>query len=166
MFQLFILEPEVAGGWGTKTIILNRSQLQSGKDRIPIVSYLEYQFDGWEGDDLLTSTPCYIVTEKLAEDILKGDISGYHFDFVDISKGELFEELYPNIVLPSFLRLMIDGTVEIGTGQIVMKWSGHDICLSEDASLVVTQKCLDIMKRHSLNNCVVKELHFVSTNHS
>ena len=55
----YILEPEVAGGWGEGTIA-------NTSPHPPVVETLEYMFDGWGGDDLLATFPCFIVSEALA----------------------------------------------------------------------------------------------------
>ena len=52
------LEPEVAGGFGEQTILDNSTHP-------PDVKWLHYVLDGWLGDDILESFPCYIVTERL-----------------------------------------------------------------------------------------------------
>ena len=57
--QYYIIEPEVAGGLG----------LNSNIDRTtfpPIVEKLHFVFEGWLGDPILESFPCFIVTDRLA----------------------------------------------------------------------------------------------------
>lgn len=64
------LQPEVAGGLGAKTIM-------NTTVHPPSVSILEYEFDGWLGDDLLESFPCFVVSERLKnplEEMLLPDI--------------------------------------------------------------------------------------------
>ena len=56
--EYYLIEPEVAGGIGEHSVI-DRS---SGK---MVVRKLHYEFDGWLGDELLESTPCFIVSERL-----------------------------------------------------------------------------------------------------
>ena len=57
------VEPEVAGGWGENT------QFTRTPGRSVVVRRLHYSFDGWLGDELIESTPCYIVTERMAGEI-------------------------------------------------------------------------------------------------
>lgn len=54
--KCFCIEPEVAGGIGEITV-MDRSR------HPPIVSKLHYCFDGWGGGVLLTSFPCFIITQ-------------------------------------------------------------------------------------------------------
>jgi len=53
-----ITDPEVAGRLGEKTVLIATSHP-------PITERLNYEFDGWLGDDLLEPFLCYIVTESL-----------------------------------------------------------------------------------------------------
>lgn len=59
MERYFVIEPEVAGGIGERSMI-DRS---TGKMK---VEKPNYHFEGWLGDHLLESTPCYIVSTILA----------------------------------------------------------------------------------------------------
>ena len=98
----FELEPEVAGGLGEKTV-MDTSQFP------PLVSSLHYEVDGWLGDELLESFPCFIATETLAKKIKDSGLSGVEILDVFISKSSNFEELHPNTELPSFKWLYVNG---------------------------------------------------------
>lgn len=54
------LDPEVAGGLGTNTEM-------STDTRSPVVSRLHYEFEGWLGDALLTTFPCFIATRAACQ---------------------------------------------------------------------------------------------------
>jgi hypothetical protein len=54
--EYFQIAPEVAGGWGRNTV-MDRSI------HPPHVTKLHFEFDGWLGDVLLESFPCYIITK-------------------------------------------------------------------------------------------------------
>ena len=82
------IEPEVAGGFGTETVL-------NANVHPPVVERLHYEFQGWLGDDLLESFPCFIVTEQLANEISFQKLTGIFFDDVKITTSELFSELYP-----------------------------------------------------------------------
>src|SRR3954454_10828086 len=58
----FALEPEVAGQLGDTTML-------DTSVHPPVIQRLEYRFDGWLGDDLLESFPCFVVTERLANEL-------------------------------------------------------------------------------------------------
>jgi hypothetical protein len=66
----FILEPEVAGGWGPNT----KFTRTPGK-RV-VIHHLNYEFDGRLGDELLESWPCFIVTQSLADRLKSSGLTG------------------------------------------------------------------------------------------
>jgi hypothetical protein len=137
--KFFKLEPEVAGGLGQKT-------LMDTTVHPPSVSILEYQFDGWLGDDLLESFPCYIVTEKLKNLVQENSFAGYKFDDVIISTSDTFKELYPETDLPKFYWLKIDGKAGI-----------DDVGFSESNYLIVSEIFLTTLLKVNLKNCLVEE---------
>lgn len=154
--RLYELEPEVAGGIGENTVFINPNEAKQKNER-EIVSHLHYEFYGWLGDEILETTPCFIVTASLADDIRNSDLTGYIFDDVEISKSDEFIDLYPKKILPKFKRLIPQGTVDV-YGESYTNWSGHDFCFSQKSILVVTEKVLSILKHHSFENCDIKEL--------
>ncbi len=134
----FELEPEIAGGLGEKTVMDN-SQFP------PRVSSLHYEFNGWLGDELLESFPCFIVTETLANKIKDSGLSGVEILDVIISKSSDFEELYPNTELPSFKWLKIDGDYT------------KDFSLNSENLLLVSKSAFDLISQFSIMNCEVRE---------
>ena len=130
----FAIEPEVAGGFGNRTII----DTSSGRRK---VIKLHYQFDGWLGDALLETTPCYIVSEPLASDIVGQGLTGYEFDDVVISTSDEFSELYPDVVLPAFRWLKIVGIP-----------CEDDFGLTPNLSLVVSERALHVLQSHGISN--------------
>lgn len=130
----YIVEPEVAGGFGEHTDI-DRS---SGK---MVVAKLHYQFDGWLGDELLESTPCYIVSEKLAHEIEMAHLTGVQFDEVKVTTSDQFKELYPNRQLPRFVWLKVEGK------------PGHDdFGIAPGLRFVVSEQALQLLKRIGIAN--------------
>ena len=69
----FLLSPEVAGGLGPNTM-MNRMV------HPPEVSRLHYEMEGWLGDELLESFPCFIVTQRVADAIQDAHLTGAGFD--------------------------------------------------------------------------------------
>lgn len=136
----YILDPEVAGGWGPNTEFT----------RIPgrrlVVNKLHYQFDGWLGDELLESSPCYIVTERLANAIQHHKLSGCELKAVEVSTSDQFRELYPLRRLPRFAWLDITGTAGV-----------DDFGTNADGRLVVSERALGTLKTTQLSNCEVSE---------
>ena len=104
--KMYLLEPEVSGGIG------NNSILEYENGRIKKAVHLDYEFEGWLGDDLITTSPFFIITESLAEEFQANDISGYDFEDLEISFCDYFMEMFPNNVLPNFKILVGLGIVE------------------------------------------------------
>ena len=150
--ELFRLEPEVAGGIGPRSVIK-----RSPGGAIDEISTLEYVFNGWMGDELLETHPCFIVTERLARDLERETISGARFGEVLVDRSEEFFELEPEVELPPFRRLFPEGKARL-SDERVLYWSGHDICLMEPGYLVVSPRCLKILKRHKIDHCDVHPL--------
>lgn len=127
-----VLEPEVAGGWGSETIA-------DTSRHPPVVSRLHYEFEGWLGDDLLESFPCFIVTERLAVALERAGLTGFVLDDVTTTRSPEFEELYPDTQLPSFRWLRV--TAHAGTA---------DFGIGPDYRLVVSTGALTILERFEL----------------
>lgn len=135
----FYIEPEVSGGFGSNAIV-------DASVHPPSVSKLHYQFDGWLGDDLLETFPCYIVSESLAYEIESVKLSGYILDNVEISKSEQFEELYPGKDLVKFYWLKITGVA-----------GKDDFGIAEDYRLTVSKKALDVLKKGKIEEADIEE---------
>src|SRR5262245_34304840 len=123
--MFYQLNPEVAGHLGPDTVI-DRST------HPPIVHVLHYVLDGWPGDDLLTSFPCFIVTERMRKLIENTKASGCTFGPVRISTSEQFAELeqfHPKEQLPEFSWLIIRGVA--GRDDFGTTTTGGSIIASE-----------------------------------
>ncbi|WP_028226702.1 hypothetical protein [Paraburkholderia ferrariae] len=134
MENYYVIEPEVAGGFGERTII-NRS---SGK---MVVTRLHYELEGWLGDPLLESTPCYIATKDLAREIENRQLSGVEFDFVEITLSDQFEKIHANKAVPDFVWLKAVG--EPGK---------DDFGIGSGLRLVVSERVLDILKQYGVSH--------------
>lgn len=122
----FILEPEVPGGLGPRTL-MDRSA------HPPKISRLHLVFDGWLGDHLVESFPSYLVTVSLAETLVKAGVSGFEIVDAEIETSVQFKELYPTRKLPQFKWLKVIGASE------------NDIYLTSTGQLAVSQKVLDLV---------------------
>ncbi len=136
--KFYCIEPEVAGGWGKHTVV-ERTQ-----GRPVIVRQLHYEFEGWLGDELLESTPCFIVSERMASEIEKARLTGAGFDQVEVTVSEQFRELYPNRQLPKFVWLKIEGN----PGQ-------DDFGNAPDGRLVVSQRALEVLQTVGISHALV-----------
>jgi hypothetical protein len=134
----YYIEPEVSGGLGENTIA-------DTSVHPPLVKQLHYQFDGWLGDDLLESFPCYIITERLMMEIEKANLSGYKIDNVEVSKSDQFKEIYPDKELPNFYWLRADGVA-----------GSDDFGIASDGRLVVSEKAMSILKTFKIDQADVE----------
>ena len=134
----YYVEPEVAGGWGKNTVF----------DRTPgkptFVHKLHYQFDGWLGDELLESTPCFIVSERMAQQIRTARLIGASFDDVEVTTSDQFKDLHPNRQLPKFVWLRVEG-----------RPGRDDFATAPDGRLVVSERALEVLKGHGVANALV-----------
>ncbi|RCS56595.1 hypothetical protein [Parvibium lacunae] len=135
--RFFLVEPEVAGGLGEKTVM-------DSSIHPPKIQSLEYVFDGWSGDVLLTSFPAYIVTSKAREILERFHASGISFAGVDILKSETFNEFFPEKELPEFFWMKVEGTA----GQ-------DDFGLAPNLRLVISGRALDELVKLRLSEAVV-----------
>lgn len=137
--SFFVLEPEIAGGWGDHTVA-DTSVFP------PTVTALHYRFDGWLGDELLESFPCFIVTDRLASRLRRSGLTGFRLKPVEVSTSEQFDELYPDRKLPEFKWLMLVGTAGV-----------DDFGMSEAHRFVVSERALTLFRKFRLQNCDVTE---------
>lgn len=151
--KLYIIEPEVGGGIGESTVFTSKTLPNGVKE----ISQLEYEFQGWLGDELLESTPCFIITSELVSSIENAQLTGYKIEGVKVTISDFFKELYPNKTLPEFKRLVPKGTVDINNGKY-MDRTEEDFCLSQKLELVVSDNALRVLKKHQLNYCDIYEV--------
>ena len=135
-----LIEPEVAGGLGEKTEIDNSFFP-------PIVKSLHYEFEGWLGDDILESFPCYIVTETLKKGIESERLTGVFFDDVIISKSETFKEFYPDKELPMFFWMKINGEV-----------NNDDFFITEKNGLAISEQAYLLLSKYKIDNADIESL--------
>jgi len=132
--RYYLLEPEVAGGLGRNTVLDRTSHP-------PVVTRLHYEFDGWLGDELLESFPCFIVTQRLRVKIEELGFTGVRFSPVEVTLSTQFKTLYPDREVPQFAWLKVDGEP-----------CKDDLGLATDHRLIVSERTLVAM---NLKQCVV-----------
>jgi hypothetical protein len=136
----FYLDPEVAGGLG-------RHSVMDVSVHPPIVTKLNYKFEGWLGDVILESFPCFIVTVDAQRALSAMGIVGGTFDDVEVTTSDVFEELQPPQKLPHFVWLK------------VMGHAGHDdFGMSKDYRLVVSERVLEALKPLGISNALLEPL--------
>ena len=134
----YFVEPEVAGGWGPNTVATR----QAG--RPTLVTQLHYVFDGWLGDELLESTPCFIATETLARALSSAKLTGFLVGDVELTCSSQFVELHGDVGLPDFVWLKIDG-----------RPGSDDFGIAGDMRLVVSQAALELLQTAGIAQAVV-----------
>jgi hypothetical protein len=136
--RFFSFEPEVAGGIGPNTD-LDRSVWP------PTIHKLHYVFDGWLGDAILESFPCFIVTQDAAEALIRANVRGFQLDEVKISVSDQFRDLYPSRELPHFRWLKIVGEAGV-----------DDFGIGADHRLVISERAMDNLSSFGIGRAVAK----------
>ena len=75
------LEPEVAGGFGQATVIDTPVTPN-------VVTQLEYEFDGWLGDELVEFITVHLVTLRVRDALVDAGATGIQFAPVTVSRSE------------------------------------------------------------------------------
>jgi len=136
MSKYYVVEPEVAGGWAENSVI----DRTAGEPIV--VQKLHYKFDGWLGDEILQSTPFFIVSERLAREIERARLTGVGFDEVEVTTSELFRELQPDVKLPKFVWLKVNG-----------KRGEDDFAEASGLpALVVSDRAFELLKRFGVSH--------------
>jgi len=139
MPKCFVLEPEVAGGLGPETEM-------DGSVHPPRVHKLHIELEGWLGDDLIESFPCFVVTDRCRRALEQSPLTGFHFAEVKVSKTAQFDELYPGRPLPVFWWLQVSGEA-----------CRDDFGLVSDGRLVASEAALRLLSTLNLAHCDVSE---------
>jgi hypothetical protein len=134
-----ILEPEVAGDWGDNTKFTRTPGTPT------VIHRLHYEFNGWLGDCLLATSPCFIVTVAAANAMAKAGLSGFSTDNVEITTSADFEQLCPNVVLPEFLWLKVSGHP-----------GADDFGMTSNLDLVVSEQALKILETQGISNALIE----------
>ena len=135
----FRVEPEVAGGMGPNT------ELDSSTHP-PIVKKLHYVFEGWLGDELLETFPCFVVTADLGRRLEQAGLSGFELADVEIGQSPEFGEMYPGRVLPEFRWLRLRGLAH-----------RDDFAADAGGRLVVSRRALDVLRAGALEHADIEE---------
>ena len=98
-------------------------------------SSIEYCFNFWGGEDLVTSTGCYVVSDRLRQAIEETGLTGLIFEEMKVSKENHFEivDAAYQDTLPNFHRLVVTGVAE-----------GPEIWWTSSICKTCSLKCWDI----------------------
>jgi hypothetical protein len=92
----------------------------------------------------LESSGCYIVTERMAREIERAQLTGVRFDEVEVTTSGEFDDLYPDRQLPKFVWLRVEG-----------KPGDDDFGLAQGVRLVVSDRALEVLRRIGMSNALV-----------
>jgi hypothetical protein len=137
----YSLSPEVAGDFGDESV------LDTSKHP-PVVSRLHYEFEGWDGDDIVATFPVTIVTDALAKAIVEHGLTGAKLDDVIVTKGPQFEMFFPTeaAALPKWRWLRAVGRPHAA-----------DFWQKENGELIVSDKALRLLRQFHLDHAEIEE---------
>lgn len=143
----YILNPEVAGELG------EGSELVYENGKIKEVNFLEYNFMGWQGDELLSTHPCFIVTEDLKNDIIVNDLTGVTFKKIAMTFSDEFYDTYGNKDLPQFVQIVCKTPYEDNADDLQ-----YDFYYNKYKEIIVSEKALSVLKGHKIDQCIIEAL--------
>jgi hypothetical protein len=87
--------------------------------------FVEFVFDSWDGEDLVTAMDVYVASERLRDALERAGVTGAQFEVVKVSKSDYFEfgegAYAPD--LPRFYRLVF-----VGRARGPETWWTSDTC--------------------------------------
>ena len=122
-----------------KRTVVSRTQL------VPYVSTFHCELDGWLGDDLVESFPCFLVTEKLSAALGAERLSGFELGEAEITISPEFKKRNPGRRLPRFRWLKITG-----------KPNRDDFWMESDQSIAVSRAAFELLQQFRLDHCQVR----------
>jgi hypothetical protein len=134
----YTIKPEVAGN-------IANSEFLDRSARPPKINKLHYEFDGWSGDDIITSIATYILTERLKSSLELEQLSGMKFEEVDTSTSDQFKELYGEMKLPKFYWM-----------QIIGQLGETDFAMLDKHRLVISAEALAILNKFQISNAEIE----------
>lgn len=138
MPDFFYVEPEVAGALGDNTVM-------DTDIHPPVVRQLHYRFDGWLGDVLVESFPCFVVTAEAAGALVALELTGVELGPVEVTKSDTFEDIHPQRELPRFAWLKPRGTA-----------GESDLGAAPDGRLVVSKRALEALQSLGIANALIE----------
>lgn len=102
MKNYYQLEPEVSGELGQKTVL-------DSTIHPPKIEKLEFLFKGWLGDCLVACFPVFLIKEETLKILIDNNQTGLSTRLADIKTDYPFDELNPNVVMPKFIWIEING---------------------------------------------------------
>jgi hypothetical protein len=136
----YAIEPEVAGHLGS------RSSLSTDKTSI---DQMHYVFDGWLGDDILSTYIFFLATEEARIVIERYNGTGYSFDDALVEKSDNYYGKHDCLAI-NFFWWKIHGQ------------AGVDDCgLNKRKELVVSEKLLGEFSKLKIGNCLIRKKPYI-----
>ncbi len=123
------LEAEVAGGFG--------DGIDYRYDRIPrVLPPMRYEFQGWDGGCIVTTSPVWIVTDRLAHELRAQEATGLAFaGKVIVTRDPQWAQTRPDVQLPEWEWILPQGVAH-----------RDDFWLKGGTSLAVSERVLALIK--------------------
>ena len=136
--RFFLLEPEVAGG-------LSEHSEADVSVHPPVVKRLHYEVAGWQGDDLLESFPCFVISPEAAAALEAADMRSFTFADALMTLLPGTEDLIDHRVL-TFRWLQPTGQPGV-----------DDIAVDEKANLIVSEAAWNILQTFHITDYEISE---------
>ena len=135
----YVLEPEVSGELGKKTII-NTDKWP------PVVFHLHFIFKGWMGDDLIECFPVFMITEVLKMNLDKSNLSGFQIENCEVDISDEMKLLQPDITPPIIFWLKVSG-----------EENKDDFFIDNKNKLCISEKAFTLLTNFHLNYCEISK---------
>lgn len=131
--EYYWIKAEVAGGLGL--------DIDYDPRRTPaLVGPLHFAFSDWLGDDIVTTSGYWIITERLSDALSNSGLTGWSLNEVVVSTDDSWKQAGITKQLPSWLRLMPTGVA-----------GRDDFGIKNRVDLMVSERSLDFLKQFTLN---------------
>lgn len=117
------------------------------------IDVLQFEFDGWLGDDLLNSTEWYLASDGLADRLTSSELTGYEIADAAVTKSDKFERIHPDRELPEFHWFKVHGEPgadDFGIGDVYADDVDGPVEL-----LVISEPALEVLKEGTLNHAEI-----------
>ncbi len=121
------------------------SNFSSQDDGETAVEPLHLIFEGWMGDDIVTTSPYWFVTERLANTLGSSNLTGFRLEQVLVSPGDQYALAAKHSLPLDWMRLVPTGTLE----------NNDDIALVDTTELAVSGEVLAIFRSYTLQEAGV-----------
>jgi len=135
--KIFILRSAaVIGSLSGKSVLVKKFKCPTcniTRGGEPLYEKIEYIFDIWFGEDIITSEKAYLVSERLKDRIIKEEVQGINFVKIKTSKSKYFEiqpEAYQT-KMPDFYYLSVINS-NVKSSPILFNVTGQcEFCLGD-----------------------------------